>query len=346
MDSGKINNGRNPVWDELLSSGRGRPTVPAAPAAVEIPFVLPKSGLVVTLSSLQGVMPIVPNLPDLTLAAPPRDRSPATPNPAQTPAPDAQLLARALAAGAHPAPLTPPRPPGAPRVPEPATPRGPALPRELAPLLARREALAPALTSATARAAGLASVLAQALAAEPALVPGRTPSPAPAPGFPPAHAPVPGLPTSPALTPAFLPGHAPAPAATPAPAPAPLARRSERSADDALPNFAAAPARTETPAPGSPVAPSHPAAPAEVPLRMDTPVSGQIPLFSPASPGVTKTAVNTPDESRDLAALAPRPSPEVMAHLLPRPQLPAAVPYLNRLIVGTVVLAVVLLLVF
>src|SRR5687768_1106847 len=117
MDSGRINNGRNPVWDELLSSGRGRPAAPAIPAEAEIPVVPPKSGIVVTLSTLQGVKPIVPELPDLPevpVVAGPRIDRPAAPNPAQTPAPDAQLLARALAAAAHAAQLTPPRPPSAP----------------------------------------------------------------------------------------------------------------------------------------------------------------------------------------------------------------------------------------
>jgi len=342
MDSGKINSGRNPVWDELLASGRGRPAAPAAPAEGEIPVVLPKSGIVVTLSGLSAAEP---ELPDLPIAASPRTDRPATPNPAETPVRDAQLLARALASGAYAAPLTQPRQPSAPT--SPAPPRTPALPREPGPVLARTTAAA--LASATARANGLASVLAQALAPELAPAPGRPP--APGPGLPLALAP--GLATSPATAPAFapVPGYASAPAAAsppaaaPAPAPAPFAQRTERSADEAFPPFAAVPARSETSAPGSPVAPLQPGAPAESAARMDVPVPGQVPPFSPASPGVTRNTV-TPEDLHNHAVTTPRASPEVMTHLIPRPtELSGAVPYLNRLIVGAVVLGVVLLLV-
>jgi hypothetical protein len=78
---------------------------------------------------------------------------------------------------------------------------------------------------------------------------------------------------------------------------------------------------------------------------MDVPVSGQVPLFPPASPGVTRNTV-TPEDLNNHAASTPRASPEVMTHLIPKPtELSAAVPYLNRLIVGAVALGVLLLLV-
>ena len=332
MDSGKINGVRNPVWDELLSSGRGRPSAPAVPAESEIPVVLPKS-VVVTLSSVQVARPELPNLP---VAAPPRN-APAQPTPAENPARDAQLLARALASGAYAVPLTPPRPGSAPLAPA----RGPALPRELAPPPARGHA--PAVTAALAAKPNLASVLVHALAPELAPAPGR--SPLPIPGLPHALAPAPGLGASPALVPAFMPatGQAPAP---PAPAPAPFARRAERGADEALPHFAAAPPRAETSAPGGVVSPSQAAAPGEGVARADVPVAAQVPLFASANPGVARPPV-TAEDVKDAAALAPRASPEVMAHLVPRPSpLETAAPYLNRLIAGTVVVGVLLLLIF